>query len=194
VVRNQTTGNLEKTTISGGEANTASNVNATLYPNYAGFYKTKSGVDLQLKSLSTPNDGGISITSLTNEVAIQDNAYMIKGQAQTSASSSITVNTLKDFSAITTDGTYIMSAEISGYTSSGSFTTSRKMSLRVSGGTPTLGTEYVDKPDEVIGTFSTPTISWDISSGHPVLTVTDGNSTTTYWSVTYQVSGRIVSL
>jgi hypothetical protein len=80
VVLNQTSKNLQKTTITPGESNTASNVTATVNTGInAGFFKTKSGVDLQFKPLSTPNLSGVAITGMTNEVEVKDNEWYYKG-------------------------------------------------------------------------------------------------------------------
>lgn len=193
LVRNQTTGMIEKTTIAVGETNTASNVAATVNAMYAGFFTTKSGVNLPFKSISTPSESGITITGLTNEVEIKDNAYDWKSRnAITTSSTSAT--DLKFFTAPTADGTYIITAEISAWTSAGSFTKVVQISFRKSGGTCTLGTETVTKAAESIGTFSTPTIAWSISANQPDLVLTPANTTTTYWNVSYKISSVIPAL
>lgn len=171
----------------GGEANTASNVAATVNANYAGFYKTKSGVDLQFKSLSTPTDGGIIITGNTNEVEAKNSGYAFYGKNQFSTSSTGTT-TAKHFTTLPAYCTGVIEVTISGNTSSGGYTIMLRRSFRMNAGVLTYGFENITKNAETIATFSAPTIAWSTSGNTPGIDITPANTTTTDWNITYKVS------
>lgn len=175
-----------------GEANTASNIAATVNPNYAGFFGTKSGVNLPFRSLSTPNDAGVQITGMTNEVEIKDNAYDIKGR-NTVSTSNATVTMAKHF-VLQNGSAGIITVEISCLHSDGAsaYTVVKQISFaKASGGTLTLGSEITQKAGELIPTSSNPlsgvSTGFAISANDAEIRVTGLAATTMYWNVTYKV-------
>lgn len=172
---------------SSGETNTASNVAATVNPNYAGFYKTKSGVDLQFKSISTPDYSGITISNNTNEIEVKNSGYDFYDRNQILTTSTSVANA-ELFDMIQNNTAGIITVEITGLTTNGSFTTTRSIAYNKLSGTLTLGTGQVIKTNEELGTFSTPTIAWTTSSNYPLLTIQPGDTTTTSWNITFKVS------
>jgi hypothetical protein len=153
------------------------------------IYSGVSGTQIQLRPVTTFNNSGITVTQLTNEVEVKDNAYIYKG-VNAIGTSSTSATDLKYFntSILGDDGVYIITARIHGNTAAGAYTCIREISYRMSAGTCTLGTEQITKSAETIGTFSSPTISWIVSANFPDLTLTPANSTSTNWSVTYEIS------
>jgi hypothetical protein len=161
----------------------------------AGVWKTTTSGDAKLRSILSPTDGGTIVTQGTDEISLTNGGYVIYGKNTNINTAATTTIDLKDFTAITQDGTYIITAEISGWTSAGSYTIIISRSARMNSSTCTLGAaETVVKTGEAIGTFSTPTFSWDAAAGRPIIKVAPGATTNTYWNITYKVSAEIPNL
>jgi hypothetical protein len=159
------------------------------------WFDINGGNTFRFKSLTTPTDGGITITDNGNTgIDLKNNGYDVYGKNRVTTSST-SIFDGKYFNPLPADCAGTITVELSGIKSTGeSFFTIRQINFKKVSGTCTLGTETILKANETLGSFGTPTLAWSISANHPDFTITPPSSATIYWNTTYKVSYAINNL
>ena len=178
-------GNLSTQVINpSGEINTASNLGTATF----GLYKQKVGNDLQFKSITVANDGGVELVSNTNDVQIKNNAFTVYGKVEVTtadATADVLIKTITP--AGNSAGTLeVDMAAVS--TSLGMVSGKKYVSYKKSGSVVTLGTITDVAASVADGNITA--ASWTItaSSGDIQIKVTGVASTTIKWRPVYKLN------